>query len=387
MTPSSSSRVSRATTIAPGGLRIAAAGRQNTIGLAERELVDLLDKLDKGQAEAEVAKRDFARWPFRKASIGLHIFHPGGTDAQLKLACRNLSRGGICLLHNGFVHTGTSCKVYLPRQDGAMVEVCGTIVRCAHRMRTLHELGIKFDKQIDLREFVDVGSRGLFSLEKVDASLLKGKTLLVEDCPMTARIVHHYLRETRLSLTTVTTIRDAISRAVDGFDLIISDWSLSDGTAAELLAEIRRVGINAPVIVVTGSPEMAEAGGAGSAAGVTVLSKPLHQDTLLRTIAERVLIRDADAAAASRDITQEISDEVKRVSEQVLVACSKGQIMSAGSLCKTLRGVAAAFNKPELDKAALHALKMIESDAGQRQQREALHDMARIALSSFKGAA
>jgi CheY-like chemotaxis protein len=383
----SPSRVSRAVSVPASSIKVSAAGRQNTIGLAERELAELLDRLDKGQLEPASARRDFARWPFRRTSIALHIFHPGGTDAQLKLACRNVSRGGICLLHNGFIHIGTPCRVLLPKLDGSTVEVTGTVVRCAHRMRTLHELGIKFDKEIDLREYVDESGQGFFSLEKVDPSMLKGKTLLVEDCPMTARIVQHYLRETRLAVTVVATTAEAKSRLADGFDLVISDWQLQDGSAAEMLREVRRMGLNVPVIVVTGSPETARSEGVEEISGVAVLAKPLHQDVLLRTIAERILVREADAAAASRDITREIRDEVKRVSEQVLVACSKGQITSAGALCKTLRGVAAAFGKPELDKAAMHALKLIDGGAPHMSQREALHNMARIALNAFKNAA
>src|SRR5262245_25079873 len=111
--------------------------RPNTLGLQPRSLDALLDHLDDPEDPKAVARREFVRWPFRRTTIHISIFHPGGSMVSLKLACRNLSRGGLALLHNAYVHPGSPCRVELPTLSGVFDRVEGVIQRCAHRRGTL----------------------------------------------------------------------------------------------------------------------------------------------------------------------------------------------------------------------------------------------------------
>ncbi len=152
--------------------------RPNTIGIPARQLETLLDHLDQPEDAKDTVRRQFSRWPFRQATINVTITHPGGSSVTLRLACRNLSKGGVGLLHSSFVHPGSLCKIELPNLSGTRDRVDGVIQRCTHRRGTLHELGVRFRQPIDLTRYVlrDQAARSP-SLEKVYADNHAGTEL------------------------------------------------------------------------------------------------------------------------------------------------------------------------------------------------------------------
>ena len=113
-------------------------GRQNTIGVSRRDLVDLLDDLDREQDENPNVQRMHTRWPFRAMSLPVTFLHPGGSEVEVRLACRNLSGGWVGLLHSAYVHEGTECMVYLPKLAGGTDRVRGEVRRCIHREGRIH---------------------------------------------------------------------------------------------------------------------------------------------------------------------------------------------------------------------------------------------------------
>src|ERR1051325_1102529 len=116
----------------PNSPKLSSEERPNTIGLQTKPLEALLEFLDHPEDAKNVARRQFSRWPFRQATIRVTISHPGGSTVVLKLACRNISRGGIGLLHTSFVHPGSSCRVELPNINGGMDRIDAGIQRWLH---------------------------------------------------------------------------------------------------------------------------------------------------------------------------------------------------------------------------------------------------------------
>lgn len=131
-------------------LRLAAAGRSNTLGLSRLALEEVHASLDAADARVERDDaRAYARVPVRGGPIGVCLVHPGGTTAELQMVGRNLSRGGISLLHSGFVHAGTRCIVRLPLAADHVAAFHGEVVRCSHRGGQLHEIGVKFARPLE----------------------------------------------------------------------------------------------------------------------------------------------------------------------------------------------------------------------------------------------
>lgn len=349
------------------GSKIVAAGRVNTIGLAERELMELLELMDSNDTSATKGpvRRDFARWPFRRASVALKMIHPGGTEVELRLACRNLSRGGACLLHNGFVHTGTACRVMLPRLAGGFEDLAGVICRCSHRRGTLHEIGVKFNQPVDLKRFVSSENVGeVFSLERVAPEKLKGRLLLVEECAMNVRIVQHYLRETQMLVTQYNTAAEAMSVVSTPYDVVMIASALPDMKGLDLLAQMREAGVEAPVMLMTADEGVAAAKAAmQSDPNLCVLAKPLQHDVVLRSIAERLLVstpaaggaKESKKAAAVPTIGPELLAELVRTNGALRQAATEASGAKALPLCLILKGAAGALEYPPLTAAATKA--------------------------------
>lgn len=72
----------------------------------------------------------------------------------------DVSPDGIGLLYGGYMHSGTRCLVTMINQRRYGLSVKGTIVRCRHVRGNIHEIGIKFDQQVDLAKTVSSSAAG-----------------------------------------------------------------------------------------------------------------------------------------------------------------------------------------------------------------------------------
>lgn len=281
----------------PARAGVSSVDRPNTIGLSGRDLAAILDAFDNAESGGVSLRREFIRWPFRHAGIQVSFSHPGGSLVTLKLAGRNISKGGLSVLHNAFVHPGTECTVQLPKVQGGILERSAVVSRCIHRRGTLHELGLRFSTPIRLRDFVSGTTPGdVNSLERVDPSRLRGRMLYAEDNPLDARIVAHYLRESSISMVVVESVAAGMERLHERFDIMLIDWRLPGGKGTDLLMAARDQGIMTPAIFVSADPGGLTADPVWKVPGVRMLPKPFTQSQLLQDLGEVLL-------AESREIT------------------------------------------------------------------------------------
>lgn len=348
--------------------KVVSAERPNTLGLGQRELGVLLDMIDALDGGRKPVRREFARWPFRQTGVMFSIEHPGGSSTSLKLACRNLSRGGISLLHSGFIHPGSRCRVVLPRQTGGTVEVTGEIKRCQHRQGTLHEFGIRFDKPINLGDFVGGNNReDFFSMELVKPETLKGRLLHVEDCELDATIVRHYLRETSIQTELVTNGTDAVNKSTENYDIILCDWRLPDILGTEVVSRLRALDVSAPVIVVTSDAIGLMKVGLWDLTNVSMLTKPFTQEQLLRSLAEKLLVTqntpvgDSGPESPVAALAGVPTELVRPMIERLELAITSGDAKIAGDMCLQLKGVAPSLGMPQVGRACENALSSISA--------------------------
>ena len=280
-------------------------GRPNTIGMRERDLSELLNILD-NDGGGQDRRRAFARWPFRSLGVSVEVFHPGGQSVELRMACRNLSGGGIGLLHNAYVHIGSSCRVTLPGGPSGLTEVRGEVARCQHVQGTVHEVGIRFDEPIAVRDFIRKdAARGWFAVETVDETELTGTVLHIDPNISARQRLRGHLNGTRLAVRSADTGAAGLERAgVDGRGeptLIICATRLPDMSGIGFCVEAARRGLRVP-IVLTAQPRDEEAKRAASEARAAgFLIEPLDRDLLLRAIAEFAIAPSgAEGAAAER---------------------------------------------------------------------------------------
>jgi CheY-like chemotaxis protein len=341
----------------------------NSLRLDDRTLNAVLDRLDgEPEGQSPSTHRTYVRWPFRHTDIEVALTHPGGTKSSVLMACRNLSCGGISLLHNAYIHVNTPVEVLLPHPFRGQVAQVGKVTRCRHRGGLLHEVGVKFAKQINVRDFIRPDPfREYFSLERVDPAQLRGTLLYVEDSLLDQRIVKHYLRESSLNVKTAMNCAEAIAAAQQGVDLIVSDFHLPDCDGPQFVKEARDAGIAAPVIMVTSDNSSTTRTKVRDCAADAFLAKPLTQERLLRAVAEFLLVASPTGLmSTSLPDTAPLHSLVTAFVDQLhsfatkLSGCLKDEKPEeCFTICQQIRGTAPTLGFESIGKLAARTAEIV----------------------------
>jgi hypothetical protein len=136
----------------------------DTLRLTDRELGLLMATLD-GQAgcagtamgaraSGGKQRRKYERFMYRsRSALILTLCERDGGERRFLVRARNLSSWGMGFLHGGFLYTGTAVRILLKTTDDEPVIVAGMIVRCVHVRAHVHEIGVRFDEELDLSAF------------------------------------------------------------------------------------------------------------------------------------------------------------------------------------------------------------------------------------------
>lgn len=319
-------------------------------------------------------QRHFRRWPFEKVPLRIRMAHPGGFVTELSYACRNISGGGMSILHSSFVHLGTRCVTLLPHPVDGFREVPGVVIRCRHCSGKVHEIGVKFDSTLDIREFlaIDPADNSLI-LESVKPENLSGTVLIVEDSELDRVLYRKYLSETELDVVTAETGEDGLKRAEKDFDLIICDYDLPDFTGIDLLNKLRAKGNMTPFILVSAEGSLQMRLPQDSATPDSVVPKPFKKQRLLGAIAEFLLADEKssspggliystlDSADPTAPLVGSFVDEVKKYSQSISQAMMRGDTAAVRRIAFQLRGSAPMFGFDGVADAANQAYTAISA--------------------------
>ncbi len=114
---------------------------------------------------AELAEREAREAPTERRSEPRHAYQghptilvevtdPDGSIRAFRCVARNISTRGLGFLHGRYVFPGSVCKLILRTVERALVCVAGTIVWCRHVEGRVHEVGLKFDSPLELKDFI-----------------------------------------------------------------------------------------------------------------------------------------------------------------------------------------------------------------------------------------
>ncbi|MCC6676750.1 MAG: response regulator [Phycisphaerales bacterium] len=354
----------------PGSRAPEGAGRLNTLGLGPKELLQLHEAMDgKGEATEAKRKRGFVRWPFRSASVPLRLMQPGSCVAsELRVACRNLSAGGMSVLHNSYLHTGSKVVVTLPHPADGPVELEGTVNRCRHVRGVVHEIGIQFKKSIQARDFVRLDPfSDCFSLENVKAEDLKGVMVHLDDSAMDQKLVRHFLRETRIRLRSTSDAAEAMQFAREGCDLILTDYYLEGMDGAAFVAQVRAEGIGVPVILATSDTSMVTRSRLSELNVNAFLTKPISQNILMRAIAEFMMDGAASGAPTSslprehpnHALVAGFVEQLRLYARQLAEIEARDDAAACRTVCLQIKGSAPAVGFEMIAELADEAVKAV----------------------------
>ncbi len=264
--------------------------RPNTLGIRGTDLESVVRRLEGSDGGRGHVRRRHARMPFVRESVHVRLQQPGAAPQILKLACRNLSSGGISLLHNAFVHPGSPCAIVLEHRVTGPCVIEGEVVRCTHRAGVLHEIGVRFHEPILVADYLKgVGHEDLLSFEHVDPHELEGEILLVEANATDEALFRHYLSETRLRVRWARSFEEASEQLEKQPDIIALDLHMEHDTGPMFLVRRRAAGDRTPVIAMSVETDSDGKSLLATLAHVRMLKKPLDQGVLLRSIAEFLL--------------------------------------------------------------------------------------------------
>ena len=92
------------------------------------------------------------------AGLVIRVAHPGGSVVPYRVTPRDMSELGMGFLHGNFLYPGSGCKMELRGKDGLIHSITARIARCEHVTGRVHDVGIEFEKPIDVSAFIDVAA-------------------------------------------------------------------------------------------------------------------------------------------------------------------------------------------------------------------------------------
>ena len=330
-----------------------------SVRLSTSQVDSILDQLDAAEDRIKGNLRQAPRFRYRN-TIAVHMQQPGSSNrVAFRVPTRNISVGGLSLLHGGFVHSGTNCLVQLISVHGAWTDVGGVVTHCHFLEGRIHEVGLAFEQAIDPSDFT--------------SDAVRSSVLLAEDDPTTARLVAFHLSQLQADVEWAENGRVAVDKALaNSYDIILMDIEMPVLGGLEAIAELRQRGYTGPIVAVTaltapedqsrcleagadrylpmpyGRPELAEL--LKWLKGEPLLSTMTSQPDMAELIAKFV----SDLPTTIRDIEEAVGDNDARRVEQ-LARQVKGKGDGFGFEFLSVAG--ASLEKELLDGRALDHLK------------------------------
>jgi len=361
------------------------SGRVNSIGLDGASLDQVFNELDGAGSVTAAAEREFARWAYQEESVLVRITQVAGVSSTIRMACRNISRGGMSLLHSAYIHPGSRCAVALPHPTERFIKVTGRVSRCAHRRGKIHEIGIEFDEHIDVRSIIQPDPFAeCFNLEKVNPNDVVGCMLHVPSSELDERIVRHFLRETQLRIRTAHTIDDAVQITQEGVDLVLTDHLIENASVADLMKKIRALGTNVAVIVATSDTSETTKSHLLELCADGFLVKPLSQDSLLRAVGEILLVRnhhDHDRVQvaqgeASEALVESFIRDLRQFSDRLDAAMQHDDAEVCRAICMQIKGAAPSLGFGSIGELAQKAADAVEQASDLADARSPVQALA-----------
>jgi len=279
--------------------------------------------------------------------------------------------------------------VYLPQLDGSVVPVEGKVMRCRHVKGLVHEIGVKFDKNINIRQFVlRDPTKGLFALETIDPTRLQGVVLHIDGSAMQRKLVRHYLRDTSLEIVNAESAQDGLDRVNEGFDLILAEYNLQGMAGPKLVEAIRAKGLQTSMVMLTSDSRQSYKNDKGESRANSYLQMPINQDQLLRGLAEFLLADETNPDAGgpvystlpsdhpSHQFVADFVDDAKRLVKNMKAAITEEDIEAVRRICDGVRNVAAEVGFAMISESAQGALTALDASMSvadsQRQLRSLL---------------
>ncbi len=329
----------------------AGASSRNSLGVHGQVYKRLLEKLNdcRHGTKADGCGRIHSRLDYIDPHIMMVIESEDTIDRPITVAARNISRGGVGLLHSSFVYPKTRVTIHLTCNQENPRPVRGIVQRCIHRGGVVHEVGVKFDEEISIQQYLrpDI-SDCIQSFEQVEPRDLNGKVLLIGKNADFAPLCRAMLQETSLAYKFVATPEDATELGIDDFEMLVVLNDLEDSEGTEFVRELRDSGNKVPIILVGTIENELEMKKVRACGADMLLPWPTKQETMLCAIAEyqmtewttETLEKIRACMALDQETVESLRVEISKFGVVLDQKLRKGDAIEIFAVCGQIRALA-----------------------------------------------
>ncbi|MGD9789460.1 MAG: hypothetical protein AB7Q00_05705 [Phycisphaerales bacterium] len=362
--------------------------RRNSLNLSAPALAKVLAALDAAESAkgAPSAKREASRWPFPAEFVPIGLMHADGTSSEFIAAGRNLSRNGIAVLHNAYLHPGSTCRIKLHHLRKGAIIIRGKILRCIHRLGMIHEIAICFDVPIRVRDFINPDPfANANTLEKVNPEQLQGRVVIIAHDAMESQYIHRLLSATNLAIRVHNEIKGNES-SLQSCDLVIVSAGIPGRSPSEIIQDLRDMGALTPVIMVTADSGPLTRQNISGARAQAFLAHPLSQSSLMRACAEWLLIERENwapsQASGSNAGQANSSAELSQAGALLQIAVSESNVDEATTAVERILNISRAQGFRPLIAIAETALESIKTTGSLKDSESHLTALSAICDNS-----
>lgn len=261
-----------------------------------RTMIDSMEADRLSQTRSNENRRG-VRVPFNIGTIVIAVTQPSGHSVRYAVAPRNLSTRGLAFVHGRFLYKNSALQVLLPDVDRKSIQILtGLVLDCRHITGLIHEVSVKFDKPMDLRQFVKL------DMEQTARSRreIGGKALVVSEAGADSKVGESLRNDLGLTVTCVADVQGALREAEShSFDIVIAELSKADDSL-DLSKKLREAHFSGMIIIFSSSASDAEQAGALDSGANCLLAKSANFSELRDTV-ETLLTTSPIQAAESAE--------------------------------------------------------------------------------------
>lgn len=362
-----------------------------TQALEALKLLDHADPIRGGQSDED------DRIAYRQANLLMLVTHPGGSVGNYLTHSRFLTSTRLSLLTKVFMHSGAVVKIYLPDKHGIPEEHSATVIRCNYACNSLHETLLTFNERLNLREYVDIPAHYVNQdWPAVEPEQLVGRIVVYCDGEADFRLVQHYLRNTRVRVSRVESIGQALDHVrSQRCDAFLCDDKVQNSEDREVRQSLREAGYMESFVTLR-SAESGNLAFSDDMQDIHTLSKPLDESGVMNLLAEILGVEtenDEDLLYSSlppdehhADLVGWYVEHVKSLNFNLQKATTDHQIDQIKHILTTLRDTASSYGFNPVSQAALDLMEEIRGAAEVLNCAEKIQDFIRLTrrMRAFK---
>ncbi len=135
---------------------------RSSVHLSPTQRIELLHAIAlRSEAQPERTRRKDPRFALPDTAVIVdELCQQGAPTQRVLITGRDIGRGGMGFLHNGFLQPGTLCRFAFADADrNAVCERSGVVCRCEYVRGMVHDIGVRFDEPMPITALMQLINR------------------------------------------------------------------------------------------------------------------------------------------------------------------------------------------------------------------------------------